>query len=54
MTDTDTVRREYERAEELRRRGNDSQAEKAFREAVELGSAVEDTEALAWAAAAAS
>ena len=54
MTDAEAVRQGYERAEDLRRRGNDSQAEKAFREAVELGRTVEDTEALAWAAASAS
>ena len=54
MTDAAFVRREYERAEELRRRGIESQAETAFRQVVELGRALEGPEGLAWAAAAAS
>ena len=54
MTDAEAVRKEYERAEDLRHRGSDSGAEKAFRQAIELGRIVEDREALAWAAAAAS
>ena len=54
MTDPNFVQKEYHRAEDLRRRGNESEAEKVFREAVELGRAAKDKEAMAWAAAAAS